>query len=109
MARKQKIKRGKRDYTIRTEKPRTMKKGEVLEGRIISIVEGHLSPILTICDDNGEVHRLWMSTVLEQAITPGDVGSFAQITYKGEVKSQGGRPVHDYEVGIAPAEDSGSA
>lgn len=102
MAKKRKVTRSRRDYTVRTMKPRTMKKGEILEGRIISIVEGHLSPILTICDDNGEVHRLWMSTVLEQAITPGDVGSFARITYKGEVKSQGGRPVHDYEVAIAP-------
>lgn len=103
MAKRQKVKETGRKFKQRTIKPRSMDIGEVLEGRIISIVAGSLSDILTLVDDNGEIHRLWMSTVLSQAITQGDIMSFARIEYKGEVTSKSsGRPVHDYEIGIAP-------
>lgn len=94
----------KRKYQVRTVKPESMEKGEVIEGRLLDIQPGKLSDILCIAVEGQGIKRLWSSTVLANSIGRLDIGKYVKIKYKGEEQSSGGRDVKIYDVWVEDIE-----
>jgi len=92
--------KSKRKYEVRTVKPVSLEKGEIVEGRLLDIQDGTMSDVLCIAVDGQGIKRLWSSTVLANAITRLDIGKYVKITYKGEERSKAGRDVKIYDVWV---------
>lgn len=90
----------KRKYEVRTVKPESMEKGEVLEGRLLDIQDGTMSDVLCIAVDGQGIKRIWQTTVLANSITRLDIGKYVKIKYKGEETSKSGRDVKIYDVAV---------
>lgn len=88
-------------YESRIVPPRVMEEGEEIEGVLVAITKGGQTPVLVIRDSNGEIHRIWSSTVLENALTPQDIGKEIFLRYKGKSNTKQGRNVKEYDVGVA--------
>lgn len=97
-------------YVERTIKPRPLEDKEVIEGKLTAIQDGKLSRILVLELPGGRTERLWSSTVLDNALTPADVGRMIKIESLGKVKTKAGREVKDFRVFVkvtaAQAEDA---
>lgn len=95
-----------RAYAKRTEKPESLNKGDVVQGRILAIQAGAQSPVLVVKEDETDkTRRLWMPTILQNSITLDDVGDFVAIHCKGKTHTKAGRELIDFDVFIAEAED----
>lgn len=94
----------KRKYQVRTVKPESMEKGEVVEGRLLDIQAGSMSDILCIYVAGQGIKRIWLTTVLANAINRQDIGRYVKIKYKGDEPTKSGRDVKVFDVWVEDLE-----
>lgn len=75
----------------------------VLEGKL-SKIETNVGPnestLYSITKDNGEVVKVWGSTVLDDRFLGVLAGTYVRVSYKGLTKGKNGKSYHNYSVEV---------
>lgn len=77
------------------------KEGDTVEGKLIVVqndVGMHKSKLYSLKKENGDIAKIWGSTVLDGKMMGIDFGTEIKIEYKGLVKPEKGNEYKDFSV-----------